>query len=260
MATFFGEVIPISTRAYDEEEDEETVSSVNVKLSMNSPGQLNCSALIVAQGALACDFAESVLKTEDTKIIGSIEVERERIEKPEYTEFHARMPVPCHLYQTPTDVIICIASKDVTADVANKFSEKILSVIQHTAPVVVISSHHCSALLGHYASGEDCIIKSLKSPEFNFKTVFPRLPQPATLDSVPAAILTSSIVTRRPCVIYAIYTEAYSTGDLDLIASPLMTAFKCEPFKTLVSQTLDKSKLQSYRRKNVRQENIDRYM
>ena len=40
-------------------------------------------------------------------------------------DFHPRKPVPSCLFLTPTSLLVCCVSKDVTAAVASKFAQKV---------------------------------------------------------------------------------------------------------------------------------------
>ena len=40
-------------------------------------------------------------------------------------DFHPRKPVPSSLFLTPSSLLVCCVSKDVTAAVASKFAQKV---------------------------------------------------------------------------------------------------------------------------------------
>lgn len=70
--------------------------------------------------------------------------------------------------------------------------------------MMVLSSHHYDALKGNYKpQGEDnCVVHSLHSSAFPHIPVYPQLPQPAILDSIPAAgqlffIIYTSVIDER---------------------------------------------------------------
>lgn len=72
--------------------------------------------------------------------------------------------------------------------------------------------------------------------------------------------LTECIVNQRPCVAYPVFTETYSTGDLDLVVDAMKKVFHSEPFLKAAASLQDNSKLCQYRDRNMRKETLDRYM
>ncbi|XP_069181568.1 proteasome assembly chaperone 1 [Procambarus clarkii] len=267
MATFFGEVRLVSSRAYDEEDEEDpTDVRYNVKVELNKAGEEKISdveAVVISYGKLATDFCETLVLSEKCINIGTVDIKMEGQTDSEDTgHFHPRNLFPSQLFVTPESLLVCCASKDVTAVLASQFTQKLMGLVKATCVVMVLSSHHYGALKGNYApQGEDnCVVHSLHSPTFPKLPVYPRLPQPATLDSVPAAVLTESLVSRRPCVVYPVFTETYSTGDLDLVVDALLKVFQSNPFKKFMPSALDPGRLHHYRDKNPRNETLDRYM
>ncbi|KAG0712683.1 Proteasome assembly chaperone 1 [Chionoecetes opilio] len=268
MATFFGEVKYLVSRAYDEADDDEespgVTYDVRLELSAGGQGKLDSAeALLVSYGTLVTDFCETLVASEQCEEVGRVFVEAQNSPTLEDTgDFHPRKPVPSPLFLTPSSLLVCCVSKDVTAAVAPKFSRKLLSLTKSSCMVMVLSSHHYDALKASYSpQGEDnCVVHSLRSSTFPHTPVYPQLPQPAILDSVPAAVLTECVVGRRPCVAYPVFTETYSTGDLDLVAGALQRVFQGKPFQKYVPVGLDTKKLHQYRTTNPRRDNLDLYL
>ncbi|KAG7159524.1 proteasome assembly chaperone 1-like [Homarus americanus] len=268
MATFFGEVREVSSRAYDEDEedDDNVVVSYKVKEELNKEGLEkipNVKAVIISHGKLATDFCEALVLSEKCINVGTLGVEVQGQTDCEDTgDFHPRHPTPSQLFMSPQSLLVCCVSKDVKAVVASQFAQVLLGLLKSSCMVMVLSSHHYGALKGSYEpQGEDnCVVHSLHSPAFSDSPVYPRLPQPATIDSVPAAVLTECVVGSRPCVLYSVYTETYSTGDLDLVVDALIKVFQTGPFKKFMPASLKQNKLHQYRAKNPQNETLDRYM
>nr|XP_027232278.1 proteasome assembly chaperone 1-like [Penaeus vannamei] len=268
MDLFFGEVKQVPSRAFDD--DEEDLEAPHIEYEINTVLKkgmedhiLKCSTVIIACGNLATDFCETMFWSEKCSEAGVIEVKQEREISIEDTgDFRPRQPQPSKLFITPHSVLVCCTSRDVTPIIATQFVQKLFSVIETSVCVMVLSSHHYGALHGNYApEGEDnCVVHSLCSPAFPGTPVYPSLPQPATLDSVPAAALTECIVNQRPCVAYPVFTETYSTGDLDLVVDAMKKVFHIEPFLKAAASLQDNSKLCQYRDRNMRKETLDRYM
>jgi len=264
MTSFFGEVRYAPSRAFEEEEDELEEIKYELSIELNETWKTGSTqAIVAAYGELATEFCETVLITENCKEVGSIKIVEVRITDVDDTgDFHPRIPKPSQIYLNPQGTLICCVSKDVSAKHSNSFTSKLLSLVP-SGPVLVLSSHHYGSLQGSYApkDGENCVVHSLSSPEFlKYKAAYPALPQPATVSSFPAAMLTTCMAMSRECILYPVYTETYSTGDLDLVASSLLKIFRSDPFSKLVTPELNHSCISQYRATNPRKETLDRYM
>ena len=71
--------------------------------------------------------------------------------------------------------------------------------------------------------------------------------------------MTDCIVKGKPCVLYPVFTETYSTGDLDLVVDSLVKIFHKDPFRNILP-SVDPSKLHKYRTTKSCKEMLDRYM
>lgn len=250
------------SRAYDEADDDDETPGItyDVQLELREGGQDKLGtveALLISHGTLVTDFCETLLLSDQCQEVGSVLVKAQSS-----STLHPHKPIPSPLLLTPTSLLVCCVSKDVTAASASKFAQKLLSLIKPSCVMMVLSSYHYDALKGSYRpQGEDnCVVHSLCSSAFPHTPMYPQLPQPAILDSVPAAVMTECVVGQRPCVVYPVFTETYSTGDLDLVAGALQRVFQGKPFHELVSASLDSKKLHQYRTSNPRRENIDLYL
>jgi len=265
MTSFFGEVRYAPSRAYDEEEDEVEETKYELSIELKETWKTgSAQAIVAAYGELATEFCKTVLITEKCKEVGSINIiEVCGTDIDDTGDFHPRIPKPSQLYLNSQGTLICCISKDVTAKLSNNFTSKLLSLVPN-GPVLVLSSHHYGSLQGSYApqDKENCVVHSLSSPTFSskYKAVYPALPQPATVSSFPAAMLTTCMALSRECVLYPVYTETYSTGDLDLVSSSLLKIFLSDPFSKLVTPEFNDSCIRHYRTTNPRKEMLDRYM
>lgn len=263
MATSFGEVRTVSSRAYDEADDDEDSPSitydVRVELGKGGKNFSNAETLLISYGTLATEFCERLVVGDRQEVAGHVYVKAVSLTECDDTgDFHARPPVPSRLMVTAGSLAVCCVSQDVVPPVALQFVRKVLGLVSTTCPVVVLSSHHYGQLRGNYSpsSQDNCVVHSLCSPTFTYTPVYPQLPQPAILDSVPAAVLTESMVSGRPCVLYPAYTETYSTGELDLVADALLRILQVNPLLKYLPR-LPPSNTHQHRTKP--REDFDRY-
>ena len=103
---------------------------------------------------------------------------------------------------------------------------------------------------------EDCPIYSITT-EKKPNSVAP-LPQPATLDGLPAAVMTTMLMEDIPCLVYVTYTPSSSISDVDLVVKPFCSALNSSD----LSMHFDKDKIESCinAKSTVGSESLDRYL
>lgn len=73
------------------------------------------------------DFCETLVLSDQCQEVGSVFVEAQNSPTPEDTgDFHPRRPVPSRLFVTPTSLLVCCVSKDVTAAAASRYAQKVV--------------------------------------------------------------------------------------------------------------------------------------
>ncbi|KAB7505333.1 hypothetical protein Anas_12624 [Armadillidium nasatum] len=214
MATFFGEVIFSTSRAchadpfgfYDEDEEEEETNELQMKKF-----EIEMSLKEEKLKINLCKFLQGCLKCNDYKEIGMIKVKKNGNDGVDTVDFRPRILKPSPLY-------------------LSNFATQILSLVNVACPILVLSSHHISKL-AEVNDDNRCISYCLQSPTFTPPTdSFELLPQPSVLDSIPAAIMTASIIEDRPCLICSTYVETFSPGNVDLVAGAFEKVINLAPF------------------------------
>ncbi|KAM4701771.1 proteasome assembly chaperone 1 [Discoglossus pictus] len=235
MATFFGEVLSVFSRAVEEEEEEkeeeeeeedreirrELEKKREVHVSWNpdigsaiesSPDKrLPCSNFILAVGDNATGFVSSyILSSGSWEVSGSVRLWNERCREPSYK--NDRLPAPCALYRLIADptVMLCQCSCYVAEDQQCPWCEKIFSYLPKTGLKVTILS---TCPVSDYKTAESTynipvpFLRALKTGAYTDETPCSLMEQPNIVEGLPAAVLTYCQVWQIPAVLYQCYTD-----------------------------------------------------
>ncbi|XP_040194912.1 proteasome assembly chaperone 1 [Rana temporaria] len=281
MATFFGEVVSVISRAVDDEEDEdeeeqdeedreirrELEKKREVTLSWspetsaaieNSPDhRLGCSSLILAIGDNATGFVSShILSSGSWEVSGSITLwnERCRAQVPGTDS----TPSSCVFYRCITDptVMLCQCSCHVAEDQQFQWCEKVLGCLQKSSLKVTILS---TCPVSDYKTPESTynlpvpFLKALKTNHYTDGTPCDPLEQPNIVDGLPAAVMAHCQVWGIPAVYYQCYTDITKLDSVTIKAfrpvlscqSMSLLAAKSEHIAETLKKTVRTTEVQS---------------
>ncbi|XP_006785133.1 proteasome assembly chaperone 1 [Neolamprologus brichardi] len=230
MATFFGEVLSVYSRAVEEDDDEldeneedEQIRreleekrevhlhwSPEVSESLKSGNKLQCSDFILAVGQNASSFLSvHILSTPNWDTIGRASVwnERSRAVMGQSCEESA-----CVFYRhkdNPT-VLICQVSCYVAEDQLFQWTEKVFDCLQHRELNVTVLSDTSVAdyKTADYLGGSSApFLRSLHTSAFGDQPVCQSLEQPNIVTGLAAAVLNHCQVHRIAAVVYQCYSD-----------------------------------------------------
>ncbi|XP_068455797.1 proteasome assembly chaperone 1 [Clinocottus analis] len=273
MATFFGEVLSVSSRAVEEddeeldenEEDKEIRRELEEKRevhlhwcpevaeSLKSGNKLQCSDFILAVGHNAARFLSVyVLTSENWDAVGHASVwnERSRAITGITSEDSA-----CVFYRRKNNpsVLICQATCHIAEDQLFQWTEKVFDCLQHRQLNVTVLSDSSVAeykRADYLCSSSTPFLRSLHTAAFRGQSVCQSLEQPNIITGLPAAVLNHCEVHRIATVVYQCYSDV--TGP----DSVTMETFKPALTKLGKSIQLDPSPTTDVLRKFVRSTNI----
>ncbi|KAI3373923.1 hypothetical protein L3Q82_022492 [Scortum barcoo] len=273
MATFFGEVLSVYSRAVEEdeedfeenEEDEEIRReleekrevhlhwSPEVSESLRSGNKMRCSDLILAVGHNAARFLSVyVLTSANWDAVGHASVwnERSRAMTGQSIEESACV---FHRQKENPSVLICQVTCHVAEDQLFQWTEKVFECLQHRELNVTILSD--SSVADYKTADYLCcssapFLRSLHTGAYSGEPVCQMLEQPNIFTGLPAAVLNHCEVHRIPAVVYQCYSDVIGPD------SVTMETYKPALTKLGKSVQLDPSPSTDVLRKFVRTTNI----
>ncbi|TKS83259.1 Proteasome assembly chaperone 1 [Collichthys lucidus] len=272
MATFFGEVLSVCSRAVEEddedlleenEEDEQIRReleekrevhlhwSPEVSESLKSGSKLQCSDFILAVGHNAARFLSvHVLTSANWDAVGHASVwnERSRAATGQTSE-------ECVFYRQKDNpsVLICQVTCYVAEDQLFQWTEKVFDCLQHRELNVTVLSDSTVAEYkrADYVSCSSApFLRSLHSGAFTGQPVCQSLEQPNIVTGLSAAVLNHCEVHRIAAVVYQCYSDVIG------LDSVTMETYKPALTKLGKSIQLDPSPSTDVLRKFVRNTNI----
>ncbi|XP_041863603.1 proteasome assembly chaperone 1 [Melanotaenia boesemani] len=230
MATFFGEVLSVYSRAVDEEEEDFDENeedqqirreleekrevhlhwSPEVSESLSSGNKLQCSDFILAVGHNAASFLSGyVLAPANWDALGRASVwnERCRAVAGQTSEDSA-----CVFYRHKDNpsVLICQVTCHIAEDQLFQWTQKVFDCLQHRELRVTVLSD-CSVAdykTEDYLCGSSApFLRSLHTGAFSDQPVCRSLEQPNILSGLSAAVLNHCQVHRIAAVVYQCYSD-----------------------------------------------------
>ncbi|XP_015239079.1 PREDICTED: proteasome assembly chaperone 1 [Cyprinodon variegatus] len=230
MATFFGEVLSVYSRAVEEDEDEldeneedeqirrelEEKRAVHLHWSpeitelLKAGNKLQCSSFILAVGNNAASFLSAyVLASANWDAVGRALAwnERSRSGTGQSSEESA-----CVFYRHKDDpsVLICQAICHIAEDQLFQWTEKVFDCLPSRELTVTVLSDCTVAdykTADYLCSSSAPFLRSLHSSAFSHQPVCQSLEQPNIITGLPAAVLNHCQVHRIAAVVYQCYSD-----------------------------------------------------
>ncbi|XP_076819999.1 proteasome assembly chaperone 1-like isoform X2 [Clavelina lepadiformis] len=214
MATFFGEILPVISRAVEDEEEDEFLEAEIMWESHadpeNSQKISKVKGLIVGVGCIATGFLDAYcLQNGETVKYGTI---HETLPDENSTlvsvlaTFHANIAHGCC-------TVYCLCKSYLVPDKIWEFINVLTSAIQldETSDVTVLDSASYASYLQCSAEAEVPFVKSLYTTAFDKKnSKFPALAHPNLVKGLAAAVMTHCELKHIPAILYVCYTDSIS--------------------------------------------------
>ncbi|KAJ3588770.1 hypothetical protein NHX12_009624 [Muraenolepis orangiensis] len=226
MATFFGEVLSVYSRAVeDEEDDNDEDEDILKELDENrevllqwydSRHLMPCTNLIIAVGKNAASFVSVyVLSSASWEAVGHASLSNPNPCGPASAE-----PV-CVFYRnkdTPA-VIVCKISGYIEEDQQFQWTEKVFGCVQQDGLRVTVLSDGPVAEYKNTdfsCSSSSLFLRCLETKSSTIKPPCPLLEQPNIFTGIPAAVLSHCQVHQIPTVAYQCYSDAISPDSITM--------------------------------------------
>ncbi|CAC5424793.1 PSMG1 [Mytilus coruscus] len=265
MATFFGEVLPVISRAVEEDDDNDSESEFfesrvtalwtrAAKQSMSeSEGKLPCEILIIAVGPAATGFIQTYVIHKNYEIIAGL---FSGLHEDDINTLSQKTPTDksCFLYRKKDcpKILVCQCNITVTPEQAFSFTEQFVIVTLEQAfsfteqlfPSINLEDAYvsllCSAHTSEYKADipisdmEVPFLRSLRSTKYLGTPLAPYVDQPNIVTGLPAQCLSYCQVNKVIAVLYVCYTDSIQ------VDSPTMRCFlpliQSTPIKDIVEK------------------------
>ncbi|XP_008330873.1 proteasome assembly chaperone 1 [Cynoglossus semilaevis] len=274
MATFFGEVLSVFSRAVEDEDGEELVEdeedeqirreleekrevhlhwNSEVSESLQSGNKLQCSDFILAVGHNAASFLSVyVLTSSSWETVGHVSVWNERT-KASTGQSSKESACVFHRNKDDPSVLICQVFCYIADDQLFQWTEKVFACLQHRGLNVTVLSD-CSVTdymtADHLCTSSAPFLRSLHTGVFSGRTACPSLEQPNIITGLSASVLNHCQVYRIAAVVYQCYSDVNGPDSVS------METFKPALAKLGKSIQLDSSPSTDVLRKSVQTTDI----
>uniref|UniRef100_H3CQD2 Proteasome assembly chaperone 1 n=1 Tax=Tetraodon nigroviridis TaxID=99883 RepID=H3CQD2_TETNG len=240
MATFFGEVLSVYSRAVEEDEDDlseneedeqirrelEEKSRVvhlhwnpEVSECLKSGDKLQCSDFILAVGHNAARFLSvHALASSHWDVVGHSLLWNERNDS---TTAKTAVESACvfHRQKDNPSVWICQVTCYIAEDQLFQWIEKVFDCLQHREMNVTVLSDSSVAeykAADYLRCSSAPFLRSLHSSAFRGQSVCPSLEQPNIITGLPAAVLNHCEVHRISAVVYQCYSDVVGADSVTM--------------------------------------------
>ncbi|XP_040279023.1 proteasome assembly chaperone 1 [Bufo bufo] len=243
MATFFGEVVSVFSRAVEEDEEEEDEEEereedldeedkeirrelakkrevtltwsceTGAAMEKSDDHTLPCSSLIVGVGDNATGFLSTyILSSGSWEVAGHIRLWNERCRDHTARTDATASPSSCVFYRSVTDssVMLCLCKSYVAEDQQFQWCEKVFRCLQTSGLKVTILS---TCPVTDYKTAESThnlpvpFLKVVTTQQYTDRTPCSYLEQPNIVDGLPAAVMSYCQVWGIPAAFYRCYTD-----------------------------------------------------
>ncbi|XP_071135747.1 proteasome assembly chaperone 1-like isoform X2 [Mytilus edulis] len=224
MATFFGEVLPVVSRAVEEDDDNDSESecfervtalwtrAAKHSMSESGEGKLPCEILIIAVGPAATGFIQTYVIHKNYEIIAGL---FSGLHEDDINTLSQKTPTDksCFLYRKKDcpKILVCQCNITVTPEQAFSFTEQIFPSIKlEDAYVSILCSAHTSEYKADIpiSDMEVPFLRSLRSTKYLGTPLAPYVDQPNIVTGLPAQCLSYCQVNKVIAVLYACYTDS----------------------------------------------------
>ncbi|KAK7500100.1 hypothetical protein BaRGS_00008647 [Batillaria attramentaria] len=249
MATFYGEVLPVISRAVDdEEEDDESVSlecdpflhwsgRIRNNLLHQPNGKLTCNILVVAIGPAAVGFTDILIKHGDYHLVGGI---FSGLRDGDQQSLSQKLPTDktCYIYRSNEDAstFICLCNMDVAVEQCHAWVNQLFSDFDaEDAYVVVLNTLHSSKFTSEVPTSDLPlpIIRGLKTNKFAGTPLCPVLEQPNLVTGLAAQVMTYCQANGLRAALYQCYTNARRLVDVPTIKA-FMPVLESTPVRDII--------------------------
>lgn len=240
MATFFGEILPVFSRAVDDEDDEldsefnetrekecEVVLHWGPEIReelLSGDNKINCQSLIFAIGEIACEFSYRYYVKLNDKPVGVVSCGLDVTDKNTLSqrEMHDNS---CFIYKVTkshSSALVVIWHHKATPVQTFDIVTKVFHHISKNVEVLILTSLHVSEYKTLFK--EVPFVQALISDSQQKSPIIQRLDVPNFVTGLPATVLQYCQVRGIPATLYVSYNEADRADSINVdVFRPLLS-------------------------------------
>lgn len=222
MASFFGEVRSMFSRAVDDEELDIQPNYKIISEAFDGQSKYNAKIMVVSVGEIASIFVRSYFIHNDSNLICSIKYSCAKDDDDDdslmYTGVSksARKFTVASIYKSCPDVLICDISKSVPDEMCSEVTDLIFKNYM-SSEIVILTSKHMAAFKGENSVySKTPFLKSLATSCYNnsYSCNISCLNPPNFLTNMAASILLRCEIAKLPAVCFISYVDTDSVDYL----------------------------------------------
>ncbi|XP_078322761.1 proteasome assembly chaperone 1-like isoform X3 [Crassostrea virginica] len=208
MATFFGEILPVISRAVDDDDDEESFESLETitrskecikikwkkeaheEMEMTKDKKLQVDAFVIAIGPAATGFTQTYITHKNYEIIGGLFC---GMKEDDVNTFGQMSPTDktCYIYRKCDypSAMVCECNYDIRPEYASSFVNQLMSFLNLSdSHLVILSSAFTSEYKSEIPTSDmnPPFMRALKTAPFLGTPLAPYLEQPNVATGLPA--------------------------------------------------------------------------
>ncbi|XP_014291735.1 proteasome assembly chaperone 1 [Halyomorpha halys] len=236
MATFFGEVVYPTSRAFFDDYDDSDVDNEEqdtafenrpqltlVKLSEDSLSEY--SGIIISDGTVSTGFSQIYMLQKSDKLLAEVDFSKGNVYNPEDVVVIKQKPsITSKLYLLSNRFLLLQVSPSIDVTVANQLTTLIAPWLLKCKEVIVLASrHNANFRCDSINDLPSAFIRALSTSKFVFPDTIRHLEQPNFISDFPASVLSWCESQEKPGLLIVLYSDQSYIDSVAL--DPLLKVF-----------------------------------
>ncbi|XP_048769337.2 proteasome assembly chaperone 1-like [Ostrea edulis] len=224
MATYFGEILPVISRAVDDDDEEESFENIETyvklkwkkeieeEMELTKDQKLPVDAFVLAIGPAATGFTQTYVTHKNYEMIGALFCGMKENDVNTFSQ-HSLTDKTCYIYRKCdyNSALVCECNYDIRPEYAHSFVNQLMSSLSiNDGHVLVLSSAFTSEYKSEIPTSDmnPPFMRALKTVQFLGTPLAPYLEQPNVATGLPAQVLTYCHIHKIKAVLYVCYTDS----------------------------------------------------
>lgn len=217
MATFFGEISPLSSRAVDDEEiEDQPIYNLSVESKEDCAVKIDCKLIVFSVDEISYAFVQSFLVPDNTRSLFSVYYSSNKDEDYNImytgtTEQKSSVKNAANVYSVDENIIICDIASRVPEELYTELCDILLNKVNCEEALILTSLPSATFKAERSQLSEKPFLKSLATS--NYLSIrscsIPRLAAPNFLTNFAAAVLTDFELKKKSALCIVNFVDSY---------------------------------------------------